>query len=65
MLAGAVFRRTACIETDDEADTSATDHVTPWPGEVSCYLVRAGNLCGKGSAGEDSGGAPRIARDCP
>ena len=54
-----------CLETGDGADTAATDPLTPWSGEVSYFVVRAGNACGRGPAGHASDGAPRVVRDCP
>jgi hypothetical protein len=55
-----------CVETDDGADTTAIDPVTPWPPHpVSHFLVRPGNLCGEGSSGFTSAGEPRTLRVCP
>jgi photosystem II stability/assembly factor-like uncharacterized protein len=55
----------SCVESDDAADTSATDSVAPAPGALRAFLVRAENPCGSGTAGTASDGVPRAARDCP
>ena len=55
----------ACVETGDASDTTATDFDTPWPDELSSFLVRAGNVCGDGPSGTLSDGSPRLVRECP
>jgi hypothetical protein len=54
-----------CVESDDGADTTATDSVTPAAGEVAFFLVRAQNVCGLGTLGVRSSGAVRAGRACP
>jgi hypothetical protein len=52
-----------CILVD--GGTVAID-ATPVPsGEVVYYLVRAQNVCGEGSTGQDSNGVPRSVKGCP
>jgi hypothetical protein len=53
-----------CVESDDGADTTASDATIPGLGQVIYYLVRAGNACGPGSAGSGTGGSPRPVVDC-
>jgi hypothetical protein len=52
-----------CLATNTTALT-ATDTITPSPGQGRFYLVRAENACG-GTVGTTSAGATRIARTCP
>ena len=47
-----------CVETDDSANTVASDPQDPPPGGVYNYLVRPENGCGVGTLG-DSSTAPR------
>ena len=56
-----------CVESGDDTDTEAEDPDDPAPSAVFHYLVRAVNDCpdGAGPVGEDSGGVPRSARQCP
>jgi len=54
----------SCVESDGN-DTTSVDLDDPDPGALFYYLIRAKSICGAGSVGEDSGGAPRVARDCP
>ena len=54
-----------CVETDDDSDAQATDSEQPGFQVVFYYLVRAENVFGIGSLGEDSSGSPRAGRDCP
>lgn len=54
-----------CVESDDGADTTASDSTVPPAGAVIYYLVRAGNGCGLGSAGSGTGGFVRQTVDCP
>ena len=53
-----------CLETDDGANSWAMDPGLPPAGGAFYYLVRAGNPCGKGSWGQDSGGLERPVIDC-
>ncbi|MBP7147718.1 MAG: S8 family serine peptidase [Acidobacteria bacterium] len=56
-----------CVETNDGADTQATDTATPSAGQAFFYLVRAENACpnGQGTLGFTSSGAERAGRVCP
>ena len=56
-----------CLESDDGADTQATDFGIPVTGSVRHYLVRAQNDCpaGLGTLGTDHLGAERAGRACP
>ncbi len=56
-----------CIESDDNLDMTSTDEVTPAPGQVFFFVVRAENVCplGLGSIGAASDGTLRTARSCP
>jgi len=58
---------TTCVESDDGADTLATDLSIPEFDRGFFYLVRAANLCpaGEGSLGRGSDGNPRPGRTCP
>lgn len=55
----------SCVESDDGPNATATDSVTPPPGEVAFFLVRAQNVCDSGSLGTSSAGTPRAGRGCP
>ena len=55
----------SCVETDDGADTVASDATLPEAGSVIHYLVRARNACGAGTPGSGTSGIPRPAADCP
>ena len=59
------FDTATCIESDDGADTLASDPQAPGPGLVFYYLVRAGNACGSGTLGSGAGGIERSGRACP
>lgn len=52
-----------CVESGDGTDTTALDSSLPDP--VLYYLVLAGNACGRGTAGTDSGGSERTVANCP
>jgi Tol biopolymer transport system component len=54
-----------CVESDDAADSVASDPATPLHGGSFFYLVRAENDCGPGGLGSGSDGIPRAGRDCP
>jgi hypothetical protein len=56
-----------CVESDDSADTTATDTQNPATRSVLYYLVRAENSCasGVGPLGASRGFLPRTARTCP
>ena len=58
-----------CLESNDGADTLASDALAPVPGEVLYYLVRVRNTCpgsvGIGAVGTNSAGVPRAGRPCP
>ena len=54
-----------CLESDDASDTVALDQGVPGPGGVYHYLVRAVNVCGDGSLGQDSTGSARNGPACP
>jgi hypothetical protein len=54
-----------CIESNDGADTSASDPQSPGAGAVFHYLVRAENPCGVGSLGRASDSTERTAVACP
>ena len=56
---------TSCVETSDGPNTAAVDDQIPLRGRVFFYLVLASNVCGRGPAGMDSSGTPRVVRDCP
>lgn len=55
------------VETNDGADTSASDPDLPLLGTGFYYQIRAENACpsGPGSLGADSSGIFRRARECP
>lgn len=53
-----------CVETDDP-DHIAPDASVPAPSASFFYLVRAGNQCGEGTLGTDSGGTTRAGPACP
>lgn len=53
-----------CVVWEHE-ELAADDPVRPGPGAPFCYLARARNGCGEGTAGTDGGGDARIARACP
>lgn len=59
------FAAGSCVESDDASDTTATDPAPLTAGSARFYLVRGGNVCGEGSAGTVSAGAPRDVRPCP
>jgi serine protease AprX len=62
------FTTTAtCVESDDGADTMATDTATPSARQIFYYLIRSENACptGVGSLGRDSMGAERTGQQCP
>jgi hypothetical protein len=54
-----------CLESDDASDTVALDPGVPGSGDVYHYLVRAVNVCGDGSLGQDSTGSERNGPACP
>jgi hypothetical protein len=54
----------SCVESNG-VDTSATDASVPAPGEIIFYLIRAESICGPGSLGSASSGAPRSGMACP
>jgi hypothetical protein len=54
-----------CLESNQAADTAASDPAVPAVGQRFAYLVLAGNACGKGSAGTGVNGTPRTVRTCP
>lgn len=54
----------SCVESD-ATDTISVDTHVPVSNEVVYYLIRAASLCGLGSAGNDSFGAPRSVASCP
>jgi hypothetical protein len=56
-----------CVETNDGANTSASDATAPTAGAVFFYLVRAENACpsGIGPLGFATGGIPTAGRTCP
>jgi hypothetical protein len=54
-----------CVESNDGANTSATDTAVPAAGSRFAYLVRAQNTCGEGTLGTRTDGTPRVARACP
>jgi len=58
---------TTCVETNDGANTAATDSTTPGPGGVFYYLTRAENACpsGIGVLHRNSTGAAISGRTCP
>jgi hypothetical protein len=53
-----------CLEGDDGSNSWAIDPVLPPAGGAFYYLVRAENVCGAGSWGQDSNGIERSAIDC-
>jgi hypothetical protein len=55
-----------CVESDDGADTAATDPFVPVVGTAFYYVIRAENDCpgGQGSLGLSSEGQQRAGRDC-
>jgi hypothetical protein len=53
-----------CLEPGS-SDTASADGALPDPGEGFYYLVRAANVCGVGSYGQETGGAERITSACP
>ena len=56
-----------CLESDDVADTAASDSDSPSAGGLYYYLVRVENGCpgAPGSLGHDSDGSPRTGVNCP
>ena len=54
-----------CIESNDGTDRQAVDAFVPTTGNVTFYLVRAGNACGDGSLGTRTDGLERAGRTCP
>jgi hypothetical protein len=58
------FLSAECVEKDG-GNTTAVDPVDPGPGQLRCYVVRAGNACFEGPAGEDSSGVAWSASGCP
>jgi hypothetical protein len=57
----------ACLETNDGANTVATDVTTPAAGTAFFYLVRAEDACpsGQGILGKNHAGTPTPGRACP
>jgi hypothetical protein len=57
----------SCVESDDGADTGASDGTVPSSRGIYFYLVRAENACplGQGTLGTMSSGEPRSGRTCP
>jgi hypothetical protein len=58
---------TTCVETNDGANTAATDSTTPAAGSVFYYLTRAEDACpsGIGILHRNSAGATVTGRTCP
>jgi hypothetical protein len=56
-----------CVETNDGANTVASDATALSPGGVFFYLVRAENSCpsGQGVLGRNHAGTPTPGRTCP
>jgi len=61
------FTTSTCVETNDGANTSATDATALAPGEAFFYLTRAENACpsGQGVLHRNSAGSTIAARTCP
>ena len=61
------FLGATCVESNDGADTMATDNAVPLSGAVYNYLNRAENDCpsGEGSLGTNSDGVERAGMSCP
>ena len=62
------FTASTCLESgslDEDRDTIAVDATNPTAGQGFYYLVRAVNLCGKGTLGFRSSGVERIGNNCP
>ena len=53
-----------CVEWDDGIDTQAVDS-GPVPATIYYYLVAAEDSCGRGTAGNESGGTERQITACP
>jgi len=58
---------TTCVETNDGANTAATDATTPGPGTAFFYLTRAEDACpsGLGVLHKTSAGVTVTGRTCP
>lgn len=56
-----------CVETNDGANTTAADAMTPSPGSALFFLTRAENACpsGQGILGRNGAGTPVPGRTCP
>jgi len=56
-----------CLESDETADTTATEPLVPSVGQTLFYLVRVENACPVigGGLGTDSAGTHRPGRGCP
>jgi hypothetical protein len=56
-----------CVESNDGANTIATDATALTPGSIFYYLIRAENACpsGQGVLGRNSAGTPTPGRTCP
>jgi hypothetical protein len=61
------FTSAVCVETNDGANTIATDATALTPGSAFYYLTRAENACpsGQGVLGRNSAGMPTPGRTCP
>jgi len=59
------FTAGTCEESNDGSDTIAESTTSMAPGEVLCFLVRAGNDCSEGDSGTDSALNARDVIDCP
>jgi hypothetical protein len=61
------FATASCLESDQTADTTATDAAIPGAGSLYSYLVRVENGCPgtPGTLGHDSDGSPRTGVSCP
>jgi hypothetical protein len=55
--------RAVCVESDG-SDLVASEPSTPLAGQAYFYLVRSENACGI-NLGDNSGGTPRVGRNCP
>jgi len=66
LLAAGSVTDAACLQNNVAATTWSDPLPDPVPGDGRYYLVRGQNLCGPGSYGADSGGAPRVpGAPCP
>ena len=56
-----------CVESNDGANTIATDATALTPGSAFYYLIRAENACpsGQGVLGRNGAGTPTPGRTCP